>query len=130
MRTQRLILSLTAVAALMLFTGCMKTYVSGVGEETYRLTRGPTYWEFHVDGDIQDVFNAAVAGCNDLDLRIYHKKADNVTGLIEGNFADMTDYAVNLYQVPSVGTRVRIHIGITAHQGRTEQLADAIVKNM
>jgi hypothetical protein len=128
MNIARTTITCFAVIALTLLGSC-KTYVATDGNALI-MKRGPNYWELNVEGKVKDVYRAALAGISDLELKVVHEQADNVTGMIDGAFADLSEFQINFFQVSPASTRVRIYVGLTAHKGRSEQLAAAMQNNL
>ncbi len=128
MNIARTTITCFAVIALTLLGSC-KTYVATDGNALI-MKRGPNYWELNVEGKVKDVYRAALAGISDLELKVVHEQADNVTGMIDGAFADLSEFQMNFFQASPASTRVRIYVGLTAHKGRSEQLAAAMQNNL
>ena len=128
MNIARTTITCFAVIALTLLGSC-KTYVATDGNALI-MKRGPNYWELNVEGKVKDVYRAALAGISDLELKVVHEQSDNVTGMIDGAFADLSEFQINFFQVSPASTRVRIYVGLTAHKGRSEQLAAAMQNNL
>ncbi len=128
MNIARTTITCFAVIALTLLGSC-KTYVATDGNALI-MKRGPNYWELNVEGKVKDVYRAALAGISDLELKVVHEQADNVTGMIDGAFADLSEFQMNFFQASPASTRVRIYVGLTAHKGRSEQLAAALQNNL
>ena len=128
MNTARAITACFAVIALTLLCSCT-TYVAADGNALI-MKRGPNYWEVNVEGKVKDVYRAALAGINDLELKVVHEQADNVTDMIDGAFADLSEFQIKFFQASPASTRVRIYVGLTAHKGRSEQLAAAMQNNL
>ena len=128
MNTARTIIACFAVIALTLLCSCT-TYVAADGNALV-MKRGPNYWEVNVEGKVKDVYRAALAGISDLELKVVDEQADNVTGLIDGAFADLSEFQINFFQASPASTRVRIYVGLTAHKGRSEQLVAAMQNNL
>ncbi|HCN07850.1 MAG TPA: hypothetical protein DIT01_07945 [Lentisphaeria bacterium] len=128
MKTARTIIACFAVIAFTLLCSCT-TYVAADGNALI-MKRGPNYWEVNVEGKVKDVYRAALAGISDLELKVVDEQADNVTGLIDGAFADLSEFQINFFQASPASTRVRIYVGLTAHKGRSEQLVAAMQNNL
>ena len=118
MNIARTTITCFAVIALTLLGSC-KTYVATDGNALI-MKRGPNYWELNVEGKVKDVYRAALAGIGDLELKVVHEQSDNVTGMIDGAFADLSEFQINFFQVSPASTRVRIYVGLTAHKGRSD----------
>lgn len=116
-----------------LFSSCLTARVGGSkGIERYELRRSltmPNHWETVVKRDVKAVYDAAVAGSRDLGLNTRNQKVDALSGIIEGLFADGTDFRIILsYEAPE-RTAVLIKVGLTGDKNRSLQLFKSMEKN-
>ena len=116
----------------VLYLGACKATVRGIkGEESYQLNRSitkPNYWETVINKDVRPVYSAALAGVKDMGLDIITSKVDSLSGVIEGFYADKTEYRIIIsYQTPE-NTLIQINTGLTGSKSRTLQLFHAIEK--
>ena len=114
-------------------SACQATVQGSKGKGGYELRRSlimPNYWEVVLNGDVNKIYNAVLEGVKDLDLKLYSKKVDSLSAIVDGFFADATEYSVRLsYESPSV-TLMRIKAGITGDRTLSVQLFQAIEKHL
>ncbi|MFC1531862.1 DUF3568 family protein [Thermodesulfobacteriota bacterium] len=121
------------LSALVIFSGaCQTTVGESRGDERYELQRSlmtPNYWETIVTKDVEPVFKAVLAGIKDLGLRITTSRADRLSGLVEGSFADGTEFKVKLSYKAVDTTLILINAGLMGSKVRSVQLFKAIEKH-
>ncbi|MBN2060221.1 MAG: DUF3568 family protein [Deltaproteobacteria bacterium] len=126
---------LTSLIFIMILclTACQATIQGSTGKGSYELKRSitmPNFWEVLIDGDVNNVYDAALKGVNDMGLKIYSRKMDSLSAIVEGSFADETEYSVRIsYDSPS-RTMMRIKAGHTGNKTLSLQLFQAIEKHL
>ena len=127
-------LSLFGLIIIALYlTACQATVQGSKVKGSYELKRSiimPNFWEVMLNGDVNNVYNAVLQGVKDLDLKIYSKKVDSLSAVVDGFYADATEYSIKLsYESPSV-TMMRIKSGLTGNKTLSIQLFQAIEKHL
>ena len=114
-------------------TACQATVQRSKRKGVYELKRSlimPNYWEVMLSGDVSKIYNAVLEGVKDLHLRVYSKKVDSLSAIVDGFYPDATEYSVKLsYESPSV-TLMRIKAGITGDRTLSVQLFQTIEKHL
>lgn len=108
---------------------CKGTMVGGQGGGSYELKRSltaPNYWEASVQGDIENIHTAVLAGIEALGLGISEDKFDKLSGMTEGAFADNTGFKVKLSRDAEGAVLIQIKVGLTGNKDRSIQLFQAI----
>ena len=123
--------SLVLVGGIMLtVAGCRTTAWSPDKQKAYQLQRRLNAWWTVVQYPIADVHEAALAGLKDLDIRPITNRADKVSALIDGLFADNMDFEIRLEAVAEKSTRVTIKCGMFGNEDRARLLFDALTKHL
>jgi hypothetical protein len=116
-------------AIIFFLAACKPAVVNTPGQGPYELKRSmtaPNYWETSVQGDIENIHNAALAGTKDLGLIVSENSYDMVSGIIEGTFADNSGFTIKLAREADGTIRVRIKAGVTGNKDRAVQIFQAI----
>ena len=118
------------VLALSLIS-CQTAVNRSTGEGRYSLKRSttmPNHWEVLVNGNVENVYKAVLKGIKDLGLRTYENRADSLSAVVTGSFADTTEYTIRLsYEAQDV-TRMLIRVGYTGDKDRTVEIFKAVEK--
>ena len=106
--------------------GAMVNMGGGEGYELKRSMTAPNYWEATVQGDIESVHTAVLAGIEELGLSVKGDNYDKLSGLTTGVFADNSSFTVKLSSKVEGTILVRIKAGLTGNKDRSVQLFQAI----
>ena len=120
---------ISLLAGIIALAACKGTTVRVGGEERYELKRSmtaPNYWEATVQGDIESVHTAVLAGIEELGLNVKGDNYDKLSGLTTGVFADNASFTVKLSSKVEGTVLVRIKAGLTGNKDRSVQLFQAI----
>ena len=123
-----------AISAIVIsLTACTAMVGGSKGGSRYELKRSlimPNYWETTLSKDVKPVYDAVIAGIKDLGLRVSTRNADRLSALVEGSFADGTEFKIRLsYEGPDT-TLILINAGLTGSKSRSVQLFRAIEKHL
>jgi len=124
--------SFAVVSAVLLACGCATSSYTTTPKGTYQLKRvfPMNTWETVVNRPIAATHKATVAGFKDLGIAPITNRVDQVSGLVDGMFADNMDVEVKLEAIAPEMTRIRVRCGMVGDQGRTEAIFNAISKNL
>lgn len=124
---------LITVFSITILAGCGATVMGTKNQTSYELQRSltaPVYWEVTVKGTPREVFDAAITATRDLSLSVTQQKSDQLTGIIDGYFADNTKFAIKIdYDSPGK-TRLLITAGKTGDKTLVLQVFKAIEKHL
>ncbi|MBN1847427.1 MAG: DUF3568 family protein [Deltaproteobacteria bacterium] len=124
-----IILLIGLLAAIVSLAACKGTVVNTQGQVPYELKRSmtaPNYWETFVNGDIETIHSAILAGIGDLGLTVKEDTYDKVSGIVEGSFADNSNFTVKLAREADGTIQIRIKVGLTGNKDRSVQLFQAM----
>lgn len=114
-------------------TACTATVGGSKVGSRYELKRSltmPNYWETILSEDVKPVYDAVIAGIKDLGLRVATNNVDRLSALVEGNFADGTEFKIRLSYEGLDQTLILINAGLTGSRSRSVQLFRAIEKHL
>jgi hypothetical protein len=133
MRRKEVLLLVSLFLPVVFLFACQATVSGSKTGQTYTLNRSvtkPYYWETVISKDVKPVYNAVLAGIKDLGLIKRTSKVDRLSGLVEGTFADGTDFRIRIsYEAPD-RTKVLITAGFTGNKTRSLQIFRAIEKHL
>lgn len=111
-----------------IFTISCSTTIDSGSDKQYQLKRVLNYWEVHVNGSLSDVHEAVINGVKDMQIKPY-SHADSITAMVEGKFADQSDFTIKLTEDSPDVVTMRLRVGIKGDKVRTERLFHAIQRH-
>ncbi len=116
-----------AVCILAGLTGCTTVVPAKDGKSAYQFNRRGILWEVFVQKPMADVYDATLAALKDLQVKPITSRIDKTSAMVDGVFADETDFEVTLEPVPgTAATKMHIRAGVMGGQARTMSLFRAI----
>jgi len=126
-------LGLIPLFSIMYLAGCGATITGTQTETSYKLQRSltaPVYWEVHVAKTPKKIYNAALMGAKDLGLTVTQKNADQLSGILNGYFADGTQFRLKIeHESPGI-SMLRITAGKTGDKTLVLQIFNAIERHL
>lgn len=117
------------IAPLLLATsGCVAVAVGGAAAGTVAWIRGAL--EVAVDAPIEKVGNAATATMTEMKFSLISSKVDVVSGVIVARTAQDVKVEILLKKITEKSTKVSIRVGVFGDQALSQQIYDALRKNL
>ena len=126
---KRYALSFLVSLGMLLVVGCQTTTYQTSSKGTYELKRKLNAWQTLVNNPIEKAHAAVVAGLKDLKLNVITSQVDKISGVVDGVFADTSDFEVKLEAVSPELTRISIRCGVLGNRNRAEMLFQSIEKH-
>jgi hypothetical protein len=77
------------------FMACQVMVQGSKSRSHYEFKRSftsPGYWEVMIEDDVETLYNAVLAGINDLGLQVGSSGIDRFSGAVEGTYPDNTTF--------------------------------------